>query len=170
MKTQLFLLSSALALASLTGLAAQAPTPPPQPAPPAPFDQAKALEQLRVQIAGHEKEPAEAVYKNIKTLRGVPAGALLRVMEYGYSRSLGVSCVHCHTPTDWSSDEKTPKAITRRMADFSDDLNAKLRAIPELTGREPVVNCTTCHRGQLKPALNLDSPGKAAAEGTRPPD
>jgi hypothetical protein len=26
-----------------------------------------------------------------------------------------------------------------------------------LKDRNPLVNCTTCHRGQLKPALNLDA-------------
>jgi hypothetical protein len=62
--------------------------PPPQTE--KPFDQAQALADLRKSIAGKENEPAEKVFKNIQLLKGVPAGRLLRVMELGYSRSLGV--------------------------------------------------------------------------------
>ncbi len=37
-----------------------------------------------------------------------------------------------------------------------------LRNIDGIKDREPRVNCTTCHRGQLKPALDLppDEPKK----------
>src|SRR5690242_9361613 len=41
-------------------------------------------------IAGHENEPAEQVFKNIQSLKGMPAGRLVRVMNMGYSRALGV--------------------------------------------------------------------------------
>ena len=30
-----------------------------------------------------------------------------------------------------------------------------LKNIKNLKGPNPIVNCTTCHRGQVKPALNL---------------
>jgi hypothetical protein len=30
-----------------------------------------------------------------------------------------------------------------------------LPAIPNLKGPQPIVNCTTCHRGNTKPALNM---------------
>ena len=65
------------------------------------FDQAAALAKLREAIKGKEKEPAETVFKNIQLLKGVPAGNLLRIMELGYGRSLGVDCTHCHTPDQW---------------------------------------------------------------------
>src|SRR5579859_2972798 len=65
--------------------------------------------KLFTQIAGREDQPAEDVFKNIKILTGVPAGKLLRIMQIGYSRSLGVSCVHCHVPDQWEKDDKPAK-------------------------------------------------------------
>jgi photosynthetic reaction center cytochrome c subunit len=129
------------------------------PADAVPFDEAQALEALRRSIAGRESEPAETVFKNIQMLRGMPADRLLRVMQIGYSRSLGVTCTHCHQPDDWSADAKPEKKIARQMATLMRDVNEKLLpAIPELQSRHSVVNCTTCHRGQVKPALNLEAP------------
>ena len=37
-------------------------------------------------------------------------------MNYGYSRALGVSCMHCHVEQDFASDEKRPKRAAREMA------------------------------------------------------
>lgn len=121
------------------------------------FDQQAALAALRQKIAGKESLPAEQVFSNIQKMKGVPAQRLLGVMAMGYAKSLGVTCTHCHNPEDWSSDEKTPKKIAREMSDMSRTLNEQLRNIALLKDRTPpvAVNCTTCHRGQTKPALNL---------------
>src|SRR5436190_20850610 len=54
------------------------------------------VQQLRKQIAGHEQEPAEQVFKNIQIFKGVPAARLLLIMNRGYSHALGVNCNHCH--------------------------------------------------------------------------
>ncbi len=130
------------------------------------FDQAAALADLRTRIAGHEKEPAETVFKNIKLLRGVPAENVLRIMEFGYSRSLGVTCMKCHTPADWASDAKPNKEITRRMAALAADVSKTITAYPERKDEEPaVVNCTTCHRGHSHPATSLDPPAPAKQPG-----
>ncbi|HWN08689.1 MAG TPA: c-type cytochrome [Pyrinomonadaceae bacterium] len=121
-----------------------------------PFDQAQALAELRKSIAGKENEPAEKVFKNIQLLKGLPAGRLLRIMEMGYSRSLGVTCTHCHVPGEWEKDEKPTKQIARDMAAMVAAINNQhLKQIKNLKSESPVVNCTTCHRGQIKPALNL---------------
>lgn len=121
------------------------------------FDQSTALDELRKSIEGRENEPASQVYDNIKMFGQMPAGRLLRVMEMGYSRSLGVTCTHCHDPSDWGSDEKKEKLITREMAAMTGKINREiLPAISELGDRNAVVNCTTCHRGDTKPALNLE--------------
>lgn len=121
-----------------------------------PFDQAAALAELRKRIAGREEKPASEVFVNIEMLKSVTAGRLLRVMEMGYSRSLGVNCTHCHTPGEWESDSKATKRIARDMmrmvSAINDDL---LRKVPNLKSENPTVNCTTCHRRQTKPALNL---------------
>jgi len=127
-----------------------------------PFDQAQALADLRKSIAGKENEPAENVFKNIQLFKGMPAGRLLRVMELGYARSLGVTCTHCHIPGEWAKEDKPTKQIARDMAAMVSAINGQhLKQIKNLKGESPVVNCTTCHRGQIKPALNLPDPPKS---------
>ena len=76
-----------------------------------PFDQEQALAALRKAIAGKETLPASEVFKNILMLKQMPAGRLLKVMELGYSRSLGVNCTHCHVPDQWDKDDKPTKPI-----------------------------------------------------------
>ena len=125
------------------------------------FDQAAALAKLKEQIKGREREPAEKVFKNIQTpmFRGLPAGRVLAVMENGYTRSLGVDCTHCHMPERWEAEDKQQKQIARDMAAMTARINAELlKGIKNLKSAEPTVNCTTCHRGELKPAVNLSRP------------
>jgi hypothetical protein len=129
-----------------------APTPTPAPA----FDQAAELAKLREMIKGKETEPAEKVFKNIQSLKGFPARNLLGIMEGGFSRSLGVSCTHCHTTDKWEADDKTQKQTARDMWAMTGTINKQLLpAIKNLGSATPMINCTTCHRGQIKPALNL---------------
>jgi hypothetical protein len=121
-----------------------------------PFDQAQKLAELNKQIAGKENLPAEQVFKNIQVLKGIPAGRLLRIMELGYSRSLGVNCTHCHVVDQWDKDDKPTKPIAREMSKMVQTINNDLlKPIKNLKGPNSIVNCTTCHRGQIKPALNL---------------
>ena len=120
-----------------------------------PFNQEEKLEELRKKIADRKDKPSEEVFKNIQQLKGVPAGRLLRVMELGYSKSLGVNCTHCHVVDQWEKDDKPAKQIAREMADMARAINGSLSKIKNLKGPNPTVNCTTCHRGQIKPALNL---------------
>ena len=121
------------------------------------FDQQQALAELKKQIAGKENQLATEVFKNIQLFKtNVTAGRLLAMMEIGYSKSLGVNCTHCHVPGAWEKEDKPAKQITREMVQMtltiSNDLLAKIK---NLKSERPVVNCTTCHRGQVKPALNL---------------
>lgn len=107
-------------------------------------------------IAGHETEPAGQVFRNVKMLTQMPARQLLAVMNVGYARSLGVGCAHCHVVGQWASEEKPQKQIARDMARMLGTINGQLlKEIPNLRGPNPVVNCTTCHRGAVRPALNL---------------
>jgi hypothetical protein len=120
------------------------------------FDQEAKLAELRKKIAGRENEPAEAVFKNIQFLKGVPAGRLLNVMRLGYSRSLGVNCTHCHVVDEWEKDDKPTKQTARDMAQMVRTINNDLlKNIKNLKSASPVINCTTCHRGQTRPALDL---------------
>lgn len=107
-------------------------------------------------IAGHENEPAGKVFKNVKSLTDMPASRLLAIMNFGYGRSLGVSCSHCHVVGEWDSDSKPQKQIARDMIQMASTINNQLLAnIKNLKGPQAIVNCTTCHRGSVKPALNL---------------
>lgn len=123
---------------------------------PGSFNQEQALAQIRAQISDKQNQPAEQVFKNIQTLKGMPAGRLLRVMELGYSKSLGVDCTHCHVAGEWAKEDKPTKQITREMWAMMGAINTEqLKKIKNLKSENPGVNCTTCHRGQVKPALNL---------------
>jgi hypothetical protein len=109
------------------------------------------ISALEQRIAGREQEPAETVFANIRTLKGMPAIRVLRVMEQAFVSNLGVTCQHCHVDADWASDAKAAKNIARGMwalrAKTQDDVRAA-------TGNATaVVTCYTCHKGQPKPAF-----------------
>ena len=59
-----------------------------------------------------EGETTEQAFANIKVLRGMPADQLLPTMTL-YSTALGVGCPYCHTPPNFSGDEKDPKLTAR---------------------------------------------------------
>jgi hypothetical protein len=108
------------------------------------------------EIAGREDAPAESVYKDIRIFKGMPAARVARIMNLGFGRSLGVSCLHCHVEGRWASEEKTQKQIARDMWEMMGAINREhLPKIKNLQSKEPGINCTTCHRGAVKPALNL---------------
>jgi len=108
------------------------------------------------QIAGREQAPAESVFKNIEVLKGVPAARVPRIMNIGFGRSLGVRCAHCHVAGKWDLEDKPQKQVARDMMALSHVITDSLLAkIPNLRSQKPTVNCTTCHRGSIKPALNL---------------
>lgn len=100
---------------------------------------------------------ADSVWTDLKTdLRSVPAGRLIAIMNQGYGASLGVTCAFCHVPGHYAREDSTWKQVARDMMAMNTRINQELlAAIPNLRGPNPVVNCTTCHRGQVKPALNL---------------
>ena len=104
-------------------------------------------------IAGREAEPAESVFKNIKILKGVPAGRLVAIMNMGFGRSLGVSCGFCHVPGKWDVDDKEEKNTARLMFAMVGTINRDYIAkVPTPNSRPPQqVNCFTCHRGMARP-------------------
>jgi hypothetical protein len=103
-------------------------------------------------IAGRESMPAESVFKNIKILKGVPAGRLVNIMNMGFGRSLGVSCGFCHVLQKWDLDDKEEKNTARLMFAMVQTINRDfISKIPNDSGPQPVVNCMTCHRGMPRP-------------------
>lgn len=118
-------------------------------------------------IAGHENEPAESVFKNIKIFKGVPAGRLVNIMNLGFGRSLGVSCGFCHVPGKWDLDDKEEKQTARLMFAMVGTINRDyMSKVPNDRGAAPVVNCFTCHRGNAHP---IGPEGQGPPPGMRPP-
>lgn len=118
-------------------------------------DREKHLAAAMEWIKGKEELPADSVFKDIKIFNDMPAGRMLRIMDVAFSRSLGVSCGHCHNTSDWASDEKPEKQIAREMWKMAGTINGDLlKAIDGL--ENPRINCTTCHRGEVVPALRLE--------------
>ena len=117
-------------------------------------------------IAGRETQPAESVFKNIKILKGVPAGRLVNIMNMGFGRSLGVSCGFCHVPGKWDLDDKEEKNTARLMFAMVQTINRDyISKVPhDSVGPQPVVNCFTCHRGNSRP-MGPEGP----RPGNRPP-
>lgn len=130
------------------------------------------LVQLAEAIKGREELPAEQVFKNIKQLKGVPAGRVLRAMG-SFTRALGVNCAHCHVPREWEKDDKPTKDIARGMIRMVTAINTEqLKSIPNLRP-EATVSCSTCHRGSTRPDPRLPGTGgppqqQPGAPGARP--
>jgi hypothetical protein len=152
------------------GLVAQGPgTPRPQgpggPPPgemmrPAPVDsfvsdRDSLMNDMLQHIAGRENMPAESVFKNIKVMKGVPAGRLLRAMNMGFGRSLGVGCNYCHIVGHWADEDKPKKEIARGMMQMVSTINEeilpKIKNLGDGGDDKPRVNCGMCHRGERRP-------------------
>lgn len=119
-------------------------------------DRAKYIALVSESIKGKEKMVVDSVFPALKVIGGFPAENLVFAMD-AWSRGLGVSCGHCHNTANFSSDEKPKKEIAREMVRMGNMISGKLKTIKGLSER-PVVNCITCHRGELKPAFRM--PGK----------
>ena len=111
--------------------------------------------ELLAAIKGKENKPAGEVFKNVQILKDIPAGRFLRIMDTGYTKSLGVTCEHCHVEDRWHADELRPKLAAREMAVMTQEINDRLLKMENLDDEESTVNCTTCHRGNIKPATDL---------------
>lgn len=113
------------------------------------------VQQISKLIAGHVQEPAGKVFKNVQldVLKKAPASRFLLIMNLGYSRALGVTCEHCHVKEDFSKDDKRPKRAAREMALMHFSINQQLAKMQELEPNPQghFVNCSTCHRGSVKP-------------------
>ena len=144
-----------LLLTVLLVLAAEGANPPASDESDVTRDNAATVQKIAERIKGREKEPAAAVFRNIKIdiFRSVPAEVFLDVMEGGYAKGLGVRCTHCHVEDDFASDEKRPKQAAREMAAMHKAINDQLLAMKHLEseGQERFINCSTCHRGKVDP-------------------
>ncbi len=116
-------------------------------------DRAKYIALVSESIKGKEKMPVDSVFSNLKVLGGFPAENLVFAMR-AWSRALGVSCGYCHNTENFADDTKQKKGIAREMVSMGDMISEKLKTINGLS-ENPIVNCITCHRGELKPAFRM---------------
>ena len=124
-------------------------------------DRDSLMEAVLAEIAGKEELPADSVFKNIKLFKGVPAGRIPRIMNMGFSRSLGVSCDFCHESGNYASEKRPKKEVARQMFKMVQAINNDYLwqmegVVAGKTERErPAVNCAMCHRGEQEPSDKL---------------
>lgn len=102
---------------------------------------------------------AEEVFKNIQSLKGVPADQVMPAMQF-ISVSLGVECSFCHVPGKFDADEKKPKQTAREMIAMTNAINK------DSFGGHREVTCYSCHHGSEHPGsvpaiLTTDMPEHA---------
>ena len=131
--------------------------------------------QIMQQIAGHENEPAERVFKNVQVLKGITAAELVHKMDQDYAVALSWNCTNCHrlaAQGNFASDTATDKRRARFMQIMTDSINNV--TLPKLYPKNtPKVSCVTCHRGYNEPPEKLLLPERGKPGGlpfpTRPP-
>src|ERR1700683_3375635 len=92
--------------------------------------------------AGPKK--AEEQFKNIQTLKGIPADQLIPAMQF-ITASLGVECEFCHVQGAFEKDDKKPKQTARKMMEMMFAINKD-----NFEGHREVT-CYSCHRGSVDP-------------------
>lgn len=114
---------------------------------------------------------AEEQFKNIQTLKGIPADQLIPTMQF-ISVSLGVECEFCHVQGAFDKDDKKPKQTARKMIEMMFAINA------DNFDRHREVTCYSCHRGSAdpvamppvlteEPAKEMGGPKKPESSGER---
>jgi len=86
----------------------------------------------------------EEAYKNIQTLKGIPADQLIPAMQF-ITYSLGVECSFCHVEGAFEKDDKKPKQAARKMMQMMFAINHD-----NFEGKRKVT-CYSCHRGSSHP-------------------
>jgi len=126
------------------------------------------------QIAGHENEPAEQVFKNIQVLKGITAAQLVHKMDKDFGEALSWNCTNCHRLApqgNFASDTSTDKKRARFMIGMMNDINTN--QLPKLYPKDtPQVTCATCHRGYNEPPAGdylAPERGKPGAPPIPPP-
>jgi photosynthetic reaction center cytochrome c subunit len=108
---------------------------------------------LAVNRAGAQNAPpaadsgktAEQVFKNIQTLKGIPADQLQPTMQF-IANSLGVQCQFCHVQNAFEKDDKKSKLMARKMIEMQAAINKT-----HFEGDQRIT-CNSCHHGAHEPA------------------
>jgi photosynthetic reaction center cytochrome c subunit len=101
---------------------------------------------------------AEQQFKNIQTLKGIPAEQLIPSMQF-VAGALGVECEFCHVEHQMDKDDKKEKQTARKMIAMELAINKS-----HFEGKIEVT-CYTCHSGSAHPVgtpiLSADAPKPA---------
>jgi photosynthetic reaction center cytochrome c subunit len=108
---------------------------------------------LAIGQAGQQPAPqmAEAVFKNVQVLRGIPVDEFMDTMGM-FSAALSLNCIDCHTAEsvgtwDRFADETPLKMTARRMVQMVNAINKEnFKGVRSVT-------CYTCHHGDLRPKI-----------------
>lgn len=101
------------------------------------------------------QQPAEAVFKNVTALKGVPVDEFMGTMGF-ISNAMGLTCTSCHIGNDgggweaYASDDNPRKVMTRRMIQMVTAINR------DHFGGRQVVTCVSCHNGNIRPKTTTD--------------
>lgn len=110
---------------------------------------------------GAAPKKAEEQFKNIQTLKGIPADQLIPTMQF-ITASLGVECDFCHVQGAFEKDDKKPKQTARKMMDMMFAINKD-----NFEGHREVT-CYSCHRGSTDPVgtpiISAEEPKAAMPE------
>jgi formate-dependent nitrite reductase cytochrome c552 subunit len=64
-----------------------------------------------------------------------------------YNVALGVTCDHCHDPSNWKAADKKPMKLVPRMS-------AMFEEFPKYMPEKAQTQCYMCHQGTIKPKLS----------------
>jgi Photosynthetic reaction centre cytochrome C subunit len=145
-------------------IAWQTPAPENKPRPrPAPINQdslakerQRYVNEVMAEIKGKENMRADSVFLNIKVFKNLSAERMLKVMDEGWSKALGVGCNHCHNVNKWSDEAKADKQLARDMAAMTNKINKDMLQTMKGLDEKSSINCTSCHHGRKHPAKRLD--------------
>ncbi|MCI0491288.1 MAG: photosynthetic reaction center cytochrome c subunit [Blastocatellia bacterium] len=114
--------------------------------------QDEAIAEIRKKIAGRENEPAEKVFRDIETFKGIAASRLPGAM-IALTGLIGVDCAYCHVKDEWEKNDKPAKLTARKHFQMQDEI------LEKYFDKKNKVSCWTCHRGQPNAEL-LPQPSK----------
>ena len=114
------------------------------------------VDEVLADIKGKENMRADSVFLNIKLFKNISAERMVRLMDQGWSKALGVGCNHCHNTNKWSDEAKEDKQLARDMAAMTNKINKELLQTMKGLDEKSSINCTSCHHGRKHPAKNLD--------------
>ncbi len=115
-----------------------------------------------------DARPAEQVFKNIQSLKGIPADEFMATMGF-FTASLGESCTFCHIDDsggDWGryADDNGHKQRARQMIAMVGAINKNF------FGGRRALTCYSCHRGTRTPQITPDLEVVYGSPSFPPPD